>query len=634
MNYYHQLRFTRANLGLPRSARRSQNDGRNYRRSSNDRRNQKGNILLLVLACSCLILVPLLMLAAQGGLYAIDRDRAKSAVEAAALVAANDLSRVIVNDSDFGYVSLSNFPPNGEATKAPDGEPLPVTSINTLVGTVRQLAILGHEIQNKWISELAEDDRESLQSTIDELNTALNTAVGPSNKDLQSKTLVAENTTTKGGKAKRQKTVGSSFEKLEDNHGQKIEIEKDVADFLKANLPPSLKLESVEIENGWLSSAARTAVPLPSPSNFAHVEKGQALDNEYRAFVDVPFGDKSYTFAGVGKSSSLVSPADFCSADDDHINSIVKVKATFTRNSSFKHVLPFGLDAPGKIEFAAAAQPYSMDDNGPAGVMTMRFCGSTVQGMHTWTDLLEPSNFRDRMTMTYQSIGGDYPIDPLAKMRPSKLDSADGASQQFAEHLYYWLRNGHLRPRVGAVMDMLSQRFQSRPNDLYAYEFKNDGSISRRIIAKSPFPPGVTSEGQVSTTVDTSTTAGLNPIIIFRNNVKRLGIHTGGKHAGQPIAGSPLNWCELAEYGGDDFIAGAVHKGRLATGLTLQNPLDAKSSFKGADGKTVSLQPRRSYYSGGLAVDIEIGGLVLPTEEMDTNTISLIKQGRGGYTHP
>lgn len=585
-------------------------------------RRRSGNILLLILVCTCLILVPLLMLAAQGGLYAVDRDRAKNAVEAAALVAANDLSRVLINDPEFGYVSLSNFPPNGEGTLASDGEPLPVTSINTLMGTVRQLAVLGHELQNKTISELAEDDRESLESTIDNLNSALSQAVKSNVRNLQEE-----------GSGKTHKDSNLyGVDKLEDNHGQKIEIEKDVEGFLKKHLPPSLTLDSIEIENGWLSAAARSSVPTPEPQNYAHIEKGQSVDKEYRAFVDVPLFDKTYTFAGLGKSSALVSSAHFSPADDKHINSIVRVKATFSRNSQFKHVLPFGLDAPGKIEIAAAAQPYSMDESGPAGVMTMRFCGSTVPGMHTWRDLLDQSNFRDRMTMTYQALGGDYPLDPMARMRPSKLDSAEGTSQQFAEHLYFWLRNGHLRPNIGSIIEMLNQRFQSRPNDLYAYEFKNDGSISRRTIAKSPFPPGVTSESQVSTTVETCTNAGINPIIIFRNNVKRLGTQTGGKHAGQPIAGNPLNWCELSEYGGDDFIAGAVHKGRLATGLTLANPFDANSSFRGADGKTICLQPRKSYYSGGLAVDIEIGGLVQPTKKMEASTISLIKNGRGGYT--
>lgn len=568
-------------------------------------RNQNGNILLLILASLCLIIVPLVILVSQGGLYAVDRDRAKSAVEAAALLAANNMSKVIIDDPQFGYVSLSNFPPNGEGTMAPDGEPLPVIGINTLTGTIRQIAVLGHELQNQTISELAEDDREALESTVEDLNSALKTALE---------------------KDQREKTT--------DNQGTNIEIAKDVSNFLKTHLPPSLKLESVELENGWLAGSARSTIPLPSPQQFSHVSKDKSIDGEYRAFVDIPLDAKNFTFAGLGKSSALVSSKEFRAADDKHINSIVKVKVTFVRNNEFHHMLPFGLEAPDKIEISAAAQPFTMEDGGPAGVMTVRFSGGSVSGLHTWSDFLQKDNFHDRQIMTYQALGGDYPLDARAVMRPSKLDSADGTSQQFAEHLYYWLRNGHLRPRIGSVMEMLSQRFQSGPNDIYAYEFDNNGNISRRVITKDPFPRGFTSEAQVSTTVDTSTNSGINPIIIFRNNVKRLGTQTGGKHAGQPIAGTPLNWCELSEYGGDDFIAGAVRKGRLATGFTLLNPSGGNSVFRGFDGKTICLQPRKSYYSGGLAVDIEIGGINLPKQDMDPGTISAIKDARGAFHHP
>jgi len=573
--------------------------------SANQTRSQKGNILLLILVCTSLIIVPLVLLISQGGLYIIDRERAKNAVDAAALLAANDISRVIIEDPHFGYISLSNYPPNGEGTLAGDGEPLPVTSINTLMGTIRQISILGQVIQNKTISNLAEMDRQSLHSSIDILNSTLKEA-----------------------------TEKNSRENLLDNQGKKIEISKDVLEFLKSNSPPSMMLESVEIENGWLACPSRSSIALPRPAQYEHVEKDQSIDGEYRAFVDIPLEEKEFTFAALGKSSALVSVSGFKPADTKHINSIVKVSATFVRNSKFKNMLPFGVEAPNRIKIAAAAQPFTMDDTGPAGVMTLRFGGGNVSGLASWSDLLRKDNFHDRQVMSYQAVRGDYPLDPLAVMRPSMMDAAEGASEQFAEHLYYWLRNGHLRPSLSSIIDLLNQTFHARPNEIYAYEFNNSGNISRRVITKDPFPRGFTSEYQVSTTVDTGLNSGINPIIIFRNNVKRLGKNTGGKHAGQPIAGNPLNWCELAEYGGDDFIAGAVRKGRLATGLTLLNPGDKNSAFRGFDGKTICLQPRKSYYSGGLAVDIEIGGLpsAEPEPEPDAQTISQMRNARGGYS--
>ena len=70
---------------------------------------------------------------AQLALYQVDKTRTESVIDAAGLVAADDLSRLIINDPNFGYVSLSNYPPIGIATCAADGEPLPVVGINTLV---------------------------------------------------------------------------------------------------------------------------------------------------------------------------------------------------------------------------------------------------------------------------------------------------------------------------------------------------------------------------------------------------------------------------------------------------------------------------------------------------------------------
>ena len=193
----------------------------------------------------------------------------------------------------------------------------------------------------------------------------------------------------------------------------------------------------------------------------------------------------------------------------------------------------------------ACCQPYSMPDIGPTGAMTLRFSGGPVPGLQNWRDFLA-GGFHDNQITTYEAVGGDYPVDDQAHMVVSAPPVQPDTSQQFAEHLYYWLRNGHLRPRIDAVLDMTSDSFRSGPAQIYAYEFTRDGSISRRIIARDPFPVGVTSDSQMQTVSDTSIQGGLTPIIIFRDDVKTLGTAHGGRHAGQPLAGYPLNWCELA----------------------------------------------------------------------------------------
>ena len=61
----------------------------------------------------------------------------KTAIEAAAIAAARDISTIVIDTPDFGYVGLSDSAPIGSATSAGDDYYLPVHSINTLIGTAR-----------------------------------------------------------------------------------------------------------------------------------------------------------------------------------------------------------------------------------------------------------------------------------------------------------------------------------------------------------------------------------------------------------------------------------------------------------------------------------------------------------------
>jgi len=256
----------------------------------------------------------------------------------------------------------------------------------------------------------------------------------------------------------------------------------------------------------------------------------------------------------------------------------------------------------------------------------LRFSGIPVQGLYSWSDLLKENNFRDSQISMFDAVGGDFPVDHDARMRQYRPDFHTGTAQQFGEHLYYWLRNGHLRPRLDAIMSMVNDPFQSRPNEVYLYEFANNGTISRRALPRDPFQVGVTADAQCSVIADTNIQAGVTPVIIFRDDVKRLGTRSGGKHGGQPLAGDPLNWCEMQEFGGDELLAQGLGKGKLGTSLTVvdtSNPVVQTNKsvnfdvFRKIDGRSLLIQPRKSFYSGGLALDIEIGGIRPSTARQD-----------------
>lgn len=549
-------------------------------------RNSKGHVLVLILVVTCMIVVPLLLVFSQTGFYVMDRERVQTAVDAAGLVAANDMSRIIFSDPTFGWVSLSNYPPIGKATRARDGEPLPVTGINTLVGTIRQNTIIANELANRKMQELTDRDRASLEMTIAELNVTL-----------------------------KESLAGESG-KYMDIQGAEVRPVKDVEDFLRAHLPANVRLESVKLTSGWLKGGGTTTIATPLPAEFSQVKKEEEQSGNYRPFIDVRANNRSFTFAGLGPSSRLVSHSEFQPADGKHINSIVKIECEVARQNPYLPFFAVGNDAASRMKCVAFAQPYTMEDIGPKGVMTLRFSGTPVPGLLSWSDFMRQSNFEDQQVTAFDALGGDFPVDKGSTMAATETDG--GTADQFSEHFYYWLRNGHLQPKLGAVLDMVNAQFKMGPFEKFAYEFAKDGTISRRVLEKDPFPIGVTSDSQVSVMSDTRIQGGLAPIIIFRDNVKHLGTESGGKHGGQPLTGKPLNWCELREFGGDEQTALSLGKGHLGTQLTVVDPNapppeEAPSMltemFRKLDGKELALQPRRNFYSGGLALDIEIGGI-------------------------
>lgn len=555
-------------------------------------RNKTGGAFVIIVACCCLIIVPMIIIAAQFGMYTVDKSRLQNTVEAAGLLAANDLSRIVINDPNFGYVSLSNYAPIGKATVAPDGEPLPVTGINTLIGTIRQNTILARELGNPTMASLVETDRIGLQHTIDNLNTALN-----------------------------QSLTGTGKQEFTDIQGAKVDPVQDVTKYLKATLPTNVELVSVKLSNGWISEGGRTTVPVPQPERIAEVKPENAQQGFVKPFIKLPAVGKPFTFAGLGEASTIVQARGFHPMDKDHVCSIVKVECVLDVHRA---ETPYAGKILSKMPVVTCSQPYSLPDVGPGGAMTLRFTSGPVAGLTSWGDFLNDGNFRDRQLLRWEVAGGDYQVDLEAKKRRLDNTYENTTAHEFSENFYYWLRSGHLRPRIDSVIAMLNDQFKTGPNEVYAYEFTQDGSISRRVIDKDPFPVGVTSDAQVSTLADTHIQGDKQPIVIFRNNVKRLGTINGGKHGGQPLPGYPLNWCELQEYGGGEQLAAKLGRGRLGTGLVMTDPSylasasikDPTDLFRNLTGQSTQ-QPRKSFYSGGLALDIEIGGCKPSTAALD-----------------
>lgn len=469
-------------------------------------RRQSGSMLFLIVCIAAFIFIPILILVCRIGPYAIQGGRAQNAVEAAGLLAANSLSRIVINDTHFGFVSLSNQPAVGTATKATDGEALPVTGINTIVGTIRQNAIIADKLNNRSMKALVSKDHAYLQATIRSLNKRLSDSLDPK----------------------------SSSDPCLDLDGNEVKIAADVRTFLSSNLPANMKVKSLNLSLGWLQDGSQSGVEVPQPREFSYVNGEDIQSGQYEAFKSYPVGNLPFSFAGLDKQSHAVSGRKFQVFDSKHICSIIKIDCIVESENE-----------PGsQVRCAAYCQPAARSDSSAGGAMIVRYSGKPVPGLNSWNDFLASDTFHDNKVTGFYVYGGDFPYEKKSRMYEYKHQEFSTTAQQFAEHLYYWLRNGHMRPRIDAVLSMLNEPFGSGTNEVYVYEFQDNGSISRRVLDGNGFTRAVIADGQFATMADTRINkSGASAIINFKNSVRRIASNSG-KHGGQPLAGYPLNGTE------------------------------------------------------------------------------------------
>lgn len=464
-------------------------------------RNERGSMLVLIVVISAVIFIPLCAMVCFLGPQMIFGGRAQDVVDAAVKVAATDLSRIVINDPDFGYVSLSNHPATGKATLASDGEPLPVTGINTLIGTLRQNAIIADELNNPTMRALVDEDYKSLENTIKHLNLELAAALS--------------------GTAHKRRN--------RDIHGELVNPSENVATFLSENLPEVWEVESVKLSLGWLENGSDTITALPQPAPLARLTKAQLQEKSYNAFTDYPVAGKSFYFAGLGTQTHLVSNRMFHDYDDGRVCSIVRLECNLVSKA----------DPTNKMQCVTCCQPYSHPDSAAIGAMTLRFSGRPVPGLLSWREFLTMGSFQDNKLTNYEVIGGDFPYEREARMRVAQTAKQSSTPEQFSEKFYHWLRTNHARPKLDALLAMIDEPFKSDTNEVYTYSIGQDGSVNRTISSGNTFTRAVTADGQHVAMADTKMKSGASAIIFFRDSVDNLSTD-GGKHGGQPLVGFPL----------------------------------------------------------------------------------------------
>lgn len=487
------------------------------------RRSQKGNMLALVSAILCAVLGLILFMFAYVRLLGADNEQ-RTAIEAAALAAAKELSRIIIEDENFGFVSLSDYAPTGTATKAGDNFYLPAHSINTLLGTIRLDMLIADRINDPIMKDFADKDyRNALRA-----------------KDL----LVQElDRTLHSGSAGLTVTA-------RDLNGQTVNPHQAALDAYKSNIvrmtgKSKYVAGTLRLTLGSVIGGGACNVPLPHPETYSQTNDSQKTAGNYRSYVNIPVGDKDFVFGGIGKDVSLVDPRKF----SENINGLPYQIPTIVRAEADHIVYINGDDArPAVRHSIACAQPFSIADPLPApGALSISFPdGRPIEMMRpgdmiTLPQFLDPSRPSDLLT----PIGGDYP-NSGGVLTPLPWPIASGGSNPpisfvFSGAMYDWLKRGGTKVDISSVQTMMTTGFgatvPASKGQSNIYFIKQDGTIGNAQTPIEPIPYMVMSEKQMLAQSKGALISS-EPIkydVYIRDQVFHPGRPNGGGHGGEPL---------------------------------------------------------------------------------------------------
>lgn len=481
--------------------------------------------------------------------------RLETASDAASLAAARELSRVVVADPNFGYISLSDYAPGSREFVAADGKPLPVTGINTLIATARASMLMAGRLNNEEYLRLARVDAARTRQAVRRLISALKLAV----QDDPRGPKAADGKVVKPMAAARQAFVRSFG---------------------------GDSLRELKLELGYLSAAGSTATAMPLPLDQCRLPATGGNGANYAAFVDLPVAGESFIFADLAPQPRLVSsdlfiadvgPAmtrreieDFQdtessspSADAERVMpaSVVRVRA------SVKEV-----DICGN----SCAAPYALADRSAPGVLLVGLPDGLPGGYLSFFDYTSDRRCRSAIMPVFRARGGDYPLDSEARLAE---DDRRPLSDIFVQGLYDWVRTAHGRIDMDRIMAVLGSRMQPtggalKPGQTLVYRFQ-DGDVLVDFCNIGDVQNQIVQDGQsYSLGLSALPATGAAWTVAFRDQVRRIGLREGGKHGGQAM---DMGGC---------LSSGGVVPGRRS-------------------GSRDAAQ-RDTYFDGGLAVEIVI----------------------------
>lgn len=454
--------------------------------------------MLILITAIVLGIIALLVLFALGYVRLIGTgSEQKTAIEAAAIAAARDVSNIVIDTDAFGYVGLSDSAPNGSATAAGDNFCTPVHSINTLIGTARLDYLIASQpgLDSPVWRDLATQDLDNARTAATQLISTINDAIKPG---------------------------GSGVDK----DGQKVTPYQSAEDAYKKNQirmtgSSNYVNGSLKLALGAVASGTITNVPTPTPAGAdASLNSSNTSAGYYRSYVNIPLGDQDYVFAGIGSAIKLVD----CKKWVDTVPGLPYQFPTIIRAEA-QQVVHNATAADQTIWSVACAQPASIYDPRPApGALTISFPDGRPNGNQALTMpidlyggvLSDPS--RDASDY-YDATPGDYPVSGGSQINPGSdwpvaSDPLHLAASGCKLAIYDWIRRAGTRADIDSVVGMHYTPFLPQGSDVpwppppnapagkiprgivHIYKFDSDGVIDYEAKEIKPAPWWVISDRQ------------------------------------------------------------------------------------------------------------------------------------------
>ncbi|MBA3856839.1 MAG: hypothetical protein C0507_08015 [Cyanobacteria bacterium PR.3.49] len=481
-------------------------------------RRESGNTLALVAAIAAGILIFILLFALGYTRLVGSNQEQRTSVEAAALAAAKEASRIVINDPNFGYISLSDAAPVGKATVAGDNYFMPVNSINTLMGTIRLDLIIAVTLNNATMKELAKRDLANLKLAKENLSNDI-----------------------------RQALTGSGNSK--DVDGNQVNPYTAAENAYKQNLVrmtgnSSYVNGSMKLTLGAISAPMQTNVPIPRPASYANVSDNQSMNGFYMSGQNIPFDGEDFVFAPIGASLKLVDPRKFTETLGSvpyQMPAVIKAEAD--------HKIQDQADKTWRTVHAqTCASAASVYDPRPApGTLTLSFPDVMPPEITTInTMLLMPGMNGSAPIEIKTAENGDYP-EPGTSLVPTTWGGGGTANGQAVASggFYDWIKRSGARLNADQAVKVLSEPLSNTAGlpSMHIFSVKPDGSIQYNYDpAIDTEPYWVASHKQLyAVNLDAlKSTDGNIYDVHIRDYDYRPGTINGGKHGGEPLRNAKL----------------------------------------------------------------------------------------------